>query len=129
MKKIIGLLAFLATSSALAAPPKHSGDDVLIWPTRQAKIGDTVDLSTMVYTLHVGEKCTLPLANTKHFRRLDVHSGATSYVGCWGMTLDNSVVMVAPDGKTTVDSLVIFGRASVNRDGTATIQYPSYSQR
>ncbi|WP_059856540.1 hypothetical protein [Burkholderia cepacia] len=129
MKKYVGLLVMGAISSALAAPPNPAVSEVLVWPTREAKSGDTVELSTMVYTLHLGEKCSLPLVNAKHFRRLDVHSGATNYVGCWGRLLGDRVVMIDPNGEETVDSLAIFGRATVHGDGSATIQYPSYSKR
>lgn len=129
MKKVAGLLAMLLCASAFAAPPKHHSDDVLVWPTGEAKAGDRIDLAAMAYTLHTSKRCDLPIINAEQYRSLEVHSGTSQYIGCWGTTLNKSVVMIAPDGRKTVDSLVIFGRATPNGDGSATLQYPSYSSR
>ncbi|RQU92472.1 hypothetical protein [Burkholderia cenocepacia] len=123
------LLAMLLCTSALATPPKHLADDVLVWPTGEAKAGDRIDLAAMAYTLHTSKRCSLPIVNAEQYRELEVHSGTSQYVGCWGATLNKSVVMIAPDGQKTVDSLAIFGRATPNGDGSATLQYPSYSRR
>ncbi|WP_186062209.1 hypothetical protein [Burkholderia gladioli] len=129
MKNAAGLLAMLLCASAVAAPPKHHSDDVLVWPTGEAKTGDRIDLAAMAYTLHTSKRCSLPIVNAEQYRELEVHSGTSQYVGCWGTTLNKSVVMVAPDGQKTIDSLAIFGRATPNGDGSATLQYPSYSSR
>ncbi|WP_124843122.1 hypothetical protein [Burkholderia cepacia] len=129
MKKCIFLAIAFSTATAFAAPPKHSHDDVLVWPTRDARAGEAVDLNSMIYTLHTHAECSLPLVNAKNMRRLDVHSGATNYVGCWGLLLGDRVVMIDPEGKQTIEPMVIFGRASVHEDGTGTLQYASYSKR
>ncbi len=83
----------------------------------------------MAYTLHTSKRCSLPIVNAEQYRELEVHSGTSQYIGCWAATLNKSVVMIAPDGSKSADSLAIFGRATPAGDGSAILQYPSYSQR
>ncbi|HDR9080667.1 hypothetical protein [Burkholderia vietnamiensis] len=128
MRKIVAVAALFATTLAIAAPPKQSSNDVFLAPTGQAKAGDVIDIQNMIYTLYAGKKCPLPIVNAEHMRRLEVRTGDGLSVGCWGLLLGDSVVLIDPDGRQKEMSTVVFGRATLNKDGSATLQYPSYSK-
>lgn len=128
MKILVASTLFAIAAFCFAGPPNNSTNDVLLAPTGFAKAGDSIDISNVIYTLYTGKKCPLPIVNAAHMRLFESRVQGTLTSGCWGLLLGDSVVLIDPDGTANQMAKAVFGRATLQPDGTAKLIYPSYGQ-
>ncbi|WP_186010909.1 hypothetical protein [Burkholderia gladioli] len=126
MTVAVGLLTVFTI--CYAGTQKGGANDVLLAPTGLSKAGDSIDIDSVIYTLYINKKCPLPIVNAEHMRLFESRVEGAKTSGCWGMLLGDSVLLIDPDGTQNQMARAVFGRATLQPDGTAKLQYPSYGQ-